>query len=72
MENSMVHRLERQMEVLRKKNRDLSSVNSKIIEKSSTIEEFFLKTVNDLKRKINGRKKFDHCTFEDFKQEDKL
>ena len=28
--------------------------------------------VNDLKRKITGRKKFSECTLEDFKQEDKL
>lgn len=31
-----------------------------------------MKTVNELKRKINLRKKFTDCTFDDFKQEDKL
>lgn len=31
-----------------------------------------MKMVNDLKKKINVRKKFYDCSFEDFKQEDKL
>jgi hypothetical protein len=31
-----------------------------------------VRVVNDLKRKISGRKKFTECTLEDFKQEDKL
>ena len=60
------------MGYLKKKHRELSSVNSKIIEKASSIEEFFVRVINDLKRKITGRKKFTECTFEDFKQEDKL
>lgn len=65
-------RFKRQMLSLKKKNRELSSFNSKILDKASSIEEFFLKTVNDLKRKIAARKKFAPCSFEDFKQEDKL
>ena len=31
-----------------------------------------MKVVNDLKRKISARKRFTECTYEDFKQEDKL
>lgn len=46
------------MGYLKKKHRELSSVNSKIIEKASSIEEFFVRVINDLKRKITGRKKF--------------
>lgn len=67
-----MRRVNKQLDSLKKKHRELSSVNSKIIEKANSIEEFFVRVVNDLKRKITGRKKFTECTFEDFKQEDKL
>ena len=67
-----IQRMSRQLGLLKKRNRELSSVNSKIIEKASSIEEFFMQTVNELKRKIRGRKHFSDCSFEDFRQEDKL
>jgi hypothetical protein len=36
------------------------------------MEEFFVKVVNSLKKKIRGRNQLKECSFEDFKQEDKL
>jgi hypothetical protein len=65
-------RARQQIEAMKRRNRQLSSVNSRIIEKVGEADEFFVKVLGDLRRKVTARKNFKECSFEDFKQEDKL
>ena len=47
-------------------------MNSKFIDSSTEMEQFFIDTVNEIKKNINIRRDIKDCKLSDFKKEDKI
>ena len=66
------HKLVRQINNLKKQKKELLLMNSKFIDSSTEMEQFFIDTVNEIKKNINIRRDIKDCKLSDFKKEDKI